>query len=167
MFQPNVHPIYLLKRGRLADTCRGPPTPRETSFPDYEVGSTTRENHPPGYLQLKTPSDLRTILSAISSPRICLSALSLGSSQRPLQSLQHHKEANQDVISDQPYPKQQCVCGPPTYSNRHISSLGTGMLGRNLGASPLHLYFAPRCHNTTLAVSKRMARSKVRERCLM
>jgi hypothetical protein len=47
------------------------------------------------------------------------------------------------------------------------STKRTGMLRRNPGASPPYLYFAPRCHNTTFAVSKRMARSKVKERCLM
>ena len=58
MFQPNVLAFYLLKRGRLEDTRRESSTPQETSFPDYEVGSTTRECHAPGYLRTENPSDL-------------------------------------------------------------------------------------------------------------
>jgi hypothetical protein len=43
MFQPKVLCSYLLKRWRLVDTRSVRPAPPETSFPNYEVVSTTRE----------------------------------------------------------------------------------------------------------------------------
>lgn len=168
MLQPNVLSSNSLKSGRLEDTCRGPSTLQETSFPDYEAHSTPREAvcQPPRAQNqaLETHLPNNSIRASFVSPR------SFGTSQKPLDSLQNRESANQSAVSNHPNRKQKNIFASLLLSlKRHINSPQSLLTcSAEFQQHPWHcFYFAPRCHSTTFAVSKKMARSRVRERCLM
>src|SRR2546425_3253161 len=122
-------------------------------------------SHPePKTKLLKRTCPNNSIRASFVSPR------SFGTSQRPLDSLQNRESANQSAVSNHPNRKQKNIFASLLLSlKRHINSPQSLLTcSAEFQQHPWHcFYFAPRCHSTTFAVSKKMARSRVRERCLM
>ena len=161
MLRPNVCPSYLLKLNYLEDTSRVRSKPQETSFPDVEVHSTP-------------PLDQKLLYFLNGSEGVLKSDCfpqhsSFAANQEPFNSLQGGERSNQRKIPDDPNRKQKKVLrARPLFVKLHGLE-PKNRLKLSFGSSHIldPAYFAPRCQSTTFAVSKRIARSSVKERCLM
>ena len=166
MFPPNVLCSYLLKRWYLEDTRRAHLTPQEPiarvvkSSPRLgKPASKSRESIKPRIVPPTTKSgealSWPLVWYQLEDSRLAAMPQTTGSARGIRKPRPQAAEYPWRAASDS---EGSCL------KSRKL----TEVLLRNPTGSLLHrFYFAPRCHNTTFAVSKRMARSNVRERCLM
>jgi hypothetical protein len=169
MLPPNTATWNLLKRRMLEDGRGVLPTPRETTFPDYElISTTTGAMSRASKNQKSTRSRTPCSVTQVRGNSLVVSLL------EPARSRSKRCNTAKVRISTQ-YPVTQIERSRVSLTGRRcLRSIILSSLQSLLRPCPKSssiptpcLYFAPRCHNTTLAVSKRMARSKVKERCLI